>query len=49
VDDTNRWPTIESIPVPADWKIVDKSTNGIKQCIIWQRQTMQPTRNETKG
>jgi predicted O-methyltransferase YrrM len=36
VDDTDLWPTIEKIPVPPAWKIVDDSTNGLKRCIIWQ-------------
>jgi len=36
VDDINMWPSQSALPVPADWKIVDDSTNGVKRCIIWQ-------------
>jgi hypothetical protein len=36
VDDVNMWPSIESLPIPVNLKIVDDSTNGIKRCIIWQ-------------
>jgi predicted O-methyltransferase YrrM len=36
VDDVNFWEAVEQIPVPATWKIVDDSTNGLKRCIIWQ-------------
>jgi predicted O-methyltransferase YrrM len=36
VDDVNFWQSVKQIPVPADWKIVDESTNGLKTCIIWQ-------------
>ncbi len=36
VDDINLWPSLESLPVPPSWKIVDDSTNGVKRCIIWQ-------------
>jgi len=36
VDDMNLWPSPEALPVPASWRIVDDSTNGIKRCIVWQ-------------
>lgn len=36
VDDINFWPSPADLPVPASWRIVDDSTNGIKRCIIWQ-------------
>jgi predicted O-methyltransferase YrrM len=36
VDDVNLWPSPAALPVPADWRIVDDSTNGIKRCVIWQ-------------
>ncbi|MEI7685508.1 MAG: class I SAM-dependent methyltransferase [Planctomycetota bacterium] len=36
VDDINMWPSPESLPVPASWRVVDDSTNGVKRCIIWQ-------------
>lgn len=36
VDDVNRWPSPESLPVPADWCVADDSTNGVKRCIVWQ-------------
>ena len=36
VDDINIWPSAESLPVPADWRRADDSTNGVKRCIIWQ-------------
>jgi hypothetical protein len=36
VDDTDRWPSPESLPVPADWLKVNQSTNGLKRCVIWQ-------------
>lgn len=36
VDDINLWPSPASLPVPADWLVVDDSTNGIKRCIVWR-------------
>jgi len=36
VGDMNLWPSPEALPVPASWRIVDDSTNGIKRCIVWQ-------------
>ena len=36
VDDINLWPSLDALPVPASWPIVDDSNNGIKRCIIWQ-------------
>jgi Methyltransferase domain len=36
VDDINMWATFAEVGVPADWPIVDDSTNGIKRCVIWQ-------------
>jgi Methyltransferase domain len=36
VDDTNMWPSLESLGVPPNWAIVDNSTNGVKRCVIWQ-------------
>jgi hypothetical protein len=36
VDDMNFWPSPEALPIPATWKIVDDSDNGIKRCVIWQ-------------
>jgi hypothetical protein len=36
VDDVNMWPSPAALPVPASWRVVDDSTNGIKRCIIWQ-------------
>jgi hypothetical protein len=36
VDDTNSWSSVQSIPTPGNWKVVDDSTNGLKRCIIWQ-------------
>ncbi|MCS7022043.1 MAG: class I SAM-dependent methyltransferase [Gemmataceae bacterium] len=36
VDDVNRWPSPEALPIPKSWSIVNDSTNGIKRCIIWQ-------------
>jgi predicted O-methyltransferase YrrM len=36
VDDINFWPSPASLPIPADWRIVDDSTDGIKRCIVWQ-------------
>jgi hypothetical protein len=36
VDDANRWPSLSSLPIPASWKIVNNSTNGIKRTVIWQ-------------
>jgi hypothetical protein len=36
VDDANRWPSLDALPVPANWRIADDSTNGLKRCVIWQ-------------
>ncbi len=36
LDDANRWNPLASVPVPAGWRIVDNSTNGVKRCVIWQ-------------
>jgi len=36
VDDTNLWPSIETFPIPKNWKVVDNSTNGVKRTVIWQ-------------
>lgn len=36
VDDVNMWPSVESLPVPASWPVVDDSTNGVKRCVIWR-------------
>jgi len=36
VDDVNMWPALDAIPVPKTWPIVDNSTNGVKNCVIWQ-------------
>jgi hypothetical protein len=36
VDDAQRWPSLESVPVPADWRVVSNTSNGIKRCVIWQ-------------
>lgn len=37
VDDCNIWSSFDRIPVPADWPIVDDSSNGVKRCVIWQK------------
>lgn len=36
VDDVNLWSSIDALNVPAEWTIVDDSTNGIKRCVVWQ-------------
>ncbi len=36
VDDTNLWPSIQSLGIPEHWQIVDDSSNGLKRCVIWQ-------------
>jgi hypothetical protein len=36
VDDANMWPSLEAIPIPDRWEVVDDSTNGLKRCVIWQ-------------
>ncbi len=36
VDDVNRWPSLDSLPVPAGWVVVDDSGNGMKRCVIWR-------------
>lgn len=36
VDDVNFWASIEHLPVPRDWEIVDDSTDGLKRCLIWR-------------
>jgi predicted O-methyltransferase YrrM len=36
VDDVNFWPSVDALPVPASWRVVDDSTNGLKRCLIWQ-------------
>ncbi len=37
VDDINLWPSVQAVPVPAGWQIVDDSTNGLKHAIIWKK------------
>ncbi|MGL4424463.1 MAG: class I SAM-dependent methyltransferase [Gemmataceae bacterium] len=36
VDDLALWSCVADVPVPPTWKIVDDSTNGLKQTLIWQ-------------
>jgi hypothetical protein len=36
VDDIGLWPSLESMPIPSSWKVVDDSNNGVKRCVIWQ-------------
>lgn len=36
VDDVNFWPSLEAVSVPAEWTIVDDSTNGLKRGVIWR-------------
>ena len=36
VDDVNMWPSIESLPIPRNWRVADDSTNGIKRSVVWQ-------------
>lgn len=36
VDDANLWPSLDSLPIPGNWIVVDDSTNGIKRCVIWK-------------
>lgn len=36
VDDVNMWPSLDVIPVPASWPVVNDCTNGVKRCVIWQ-------------
>lgn len=37
VDDVDLWPSRDAVPIPDDWVLVDKSSNGIKHTCIWQR------------
>lgn len=37
LDDSQRWPDLANIPVPANWPIVNHSTNGLKHTSIWRR------------
>ena len=36
VDDINLWPSLDALPIPANWRIADDSTNRLKRCVIWQ-------------
>jgi predicted O-methyltransferase YrrM len=36
VDDANMWRSVQAVPAPEDWKIVDDETNGLKTTIVWQ-------------
>ena len=36
VDDINMWTSLADVGVPAGWRVVDNSTNGVKRCVIWQ-------------
>lgn len=36
VDDMELWPSPDDLPVPSDWRVADRSSNGLKSCIIWQ-------------
>lgn len=42
VDDVNIWPSLDAIPVPAEWRLVDESSNGLKGCRIWQAPAKSP-------
>ncbi len=37
IDDTNRWDSLDSLKIPQDWLVVDRSSNGLKSAIIWQK------------
>jgi predicted O-methyltransferase YrrM len=36
VDDINLWPSPAALPIPAGWRVVDDSSNGVKRCVVWQ-------------
>ena len=36
VDDVDMWPSVESLPIPPNWRVADDSTNDIKRCVVWQ-------------
>ena len=36
VDDFDMWPSVESLPIPPNWRVADDSTNDIKRCVVWQ-------------
>ena len=37
VDDVDLWPSLDALPIPDDWELVDESSNGIKRTCIWRR------------
>jgi predicted O-methyltransferase YrrM len=37
VDDVNMWGQPERVPVPRDWPMVDRSTNGVKLSCAWRK------------
>jgi predicted O-methyltransferase YrrM len=37
VDDVNLWPSESAIPVPANWPLVSRSSNGIKRTCVWRK------------
>ncbi len=36
LDDAQRYPSRADIPVPLHWPLVDKSTDGLKDALIWR-------------
>ena len=36
VDDVDMWSSVESLPIPPNWRVADDSTNHIKRCVVWQ-------------
>ena len=42
VDDFERWPSRDSVPIPDNWLLIDESSNGVKRTCIWQRAEGQP-------
>jgi predicted O-methyltransferase YrrM len=36
VDDANMWRSIQDIPAPESWEIVEDGTNGLKRTLVWE-------------
>ena len=37
VDDVNLWPSESAMPVPINWPLVNRSSNGIKRTCVWRK------------
>jgi len=37
IDDVHTWSSLDELPVPKDWELLDLSSDGIRKCGIWQK------------